>query len=355
MKFKSITKAMLMTAGLGTRLRPFTLLKTKALLPLLGDPISQYTIDSLAYCGVSSVVANLHHHFEKSRVGLSCLDFHGGQLSLSDESDCILGSAGGIRKAIHHFGNDPFYLANADVLCDIDWTALARQHHRLRSQWGVSLTLAIFPKGPSGGAYREIQLDSSGQLILGLGDVMPYRPFFVGAAVLEPEAFWSLPAESPADFIDTILRPAIQRGKAGAFLTSGSWYDIGTPELWLNTHLQMINRMEIGNFPSPISRLWKNRIESTNWRFGERVWISKKSRHLLLGKESIVSLFDWAAPMYWDGRGEKLIRAPKNCGPQAVVYGDPSNSLDLKNGIGFGEYWVSCLPIQNQTLALTNS
>lgn len=340
MGFDPISKAMLMSAGLGTRLRPFTLNKTKALLPVLGVPISQYVIDSLVSCGVTLVVANIHHDAEKTREGFCSLDLGQGRLILSDESSLLLGSAGGIRKAIHHFGSEPFFLANADVLCDVDWSALARCHSRLRSQWGVSMTLGVLPCGPPGADYREILFDSREGLITGFGQICSGRPFYIGAAVLEPEAFSALGHEGPADFVESILRPSIQNRKAGVFLASGSWYDIGSPQLWLNTHLSMIHCLETGYFPSPVARLWKQRIEKLNHRVQERVWVSRGGARNFLAPPRTAN---WASPAYWDGRNISATHpCARSLGPHAVLYGAVPGRLDFGEGIGFGGDWVKC-------------
>ena len=69
-----VSEAMLMTAGLGTRLRPFTQFMAKPMLPLMGIPMAQYVLDSLNVSGVSRVVANIHHHSEKTKNGLLQLE-----------------------------------------------------------------------------------------------------------------------------------------------------------------------------------------------------------------------------------------------------------------------------------------
>src|SRR4051812_25270596 len=119
MDSNQITTAMVMAAGLGIRLRPFTEATTKALLPLMGIPMAQFAMDTLIGCGVGTIVANVHHHSIRARTGLMALDYQGASLKVSDESHHLLGSAGGIRHALDNLGQGPFFLANADVLCDV--------------------------------------------------------------------------------------------------------------------------------------------------------------------------------------------------------------------------------------------
>jgi MurNAc alpha-1-phosphate uridylyltransferase len=327
------SKAMLMAAGLGTRLRPFTDITTKALLPVMGVPVAQYNVDSLIQAGVSTIVANVHHDPIRTREGLLALERKETSLILSDESQLLLGSAGGLRKALSHFGGDSFFLANSDVLCDVDWMALAACHKRLRSRWGVNLTLTVFPSGPRGGSYREILFDSQTGLITGLGALSQGRPFFVGAAVIEPEALALVP-DGPCEFVPSILQPAIQSRRAGVYFASGTWYDIGSPLLWLETHLSLIHRLEIGDFPNQYARLWKKRLENTNQRICERTWISKKSRHPK-NSES------WVAPCYWDVGSSELAQPPTFLGPGAVLYGSSVGQGALERGIGYGQKWIN--------------
>lgn len=330
-----ISTAMLMTAGLGTRLRPFTNFTTKALLPLLGAPMSQYSLDALLGSEVDSIVANIHHDAENTRKGLLALEFPRAKIVLSDESRELLGSAGGIRRALPLLGENAFFLANADVLCDVNWRALETCHRRLRSQWGVKLTLTIFPQGPRGASYREILFDRESGLLTGLGNLEAGRPFFVGAAILEPEALAHVPDLGPSDFVPMILEPAIREKKAGVFLTDGVWYDIGSPSLWHSVHLDLINRLEVGHFTSPVTRLWKTRIETLNKRIADRGWVSRDTSVRKSNRKS------WASPFYWNGKGEDSKMNLLHLGPSAILYGQCPPETRFQNGIGYGGQWVS--------------
>src|SRR5688500_7784184 len=99
---------MLMTAGLGTRLRPFTEIAPKHLLPVMGVPMAQFAVDLLARFGVSRIVCNVHHRADLAVPALKALEHGPGtSIEISDESQLLLGSAGGIRKALPLLGRDP--------------------------------------------------------------------------------------------------------------------------------------------------------------------------------------------------------------------------------------------------------
>lgn len=326
----SVTQAMLMAAGLGTRLRPFTHHQPKALFPLMGVPVSQFALDSLAGAGVRKIVANVHHHAERARDGLGRLDRGSADLLISDESELLLGSAGGIRKVLPRFGAEPFFLVNSDVLCDVDLRSLASTHERLRARWGVTLTLAVFDRSPGTGRYREIMVDRPTGLIRGFGELTSGKPFFIGSAVLEPDALDRVPEGRPAEFVPLVLEPAIKAGRAGFHPCSGVWKDIGSPELWLDAHLHLLRSLESGR----LHRNWRHRLETLNRRIAPEVWVSKGSPWPIRSAE-------WVGPAYWDGRRSEIAHVPcRALGPNTVLYGSVPESSHLESGIGYQGNWV---------------
>lgn len=327
-----ISTAMLMTAGLGTRLRPFTNIATKALLPVMGVPGAQFAIDSLVHSGVETIVANIHHDALNTKLGLLSLSHPGARMVISDESKELLGSAGGIRHALPHLGESPFFYMTSDTICDLDFQALANQHLKNRSQWGVHLTLAVFPSSPAGLKYREIHFDFQTGLITSLGGLTSGRPFFIGAAVLEREAFERVPKTGSADFVQHLLLPAIREKKAGVFLTSGVWYDFGSPSLWLKIHLAMIQRLERDEFQSGCSHLWKSRIKGSNSRIQEQIWVAQGAPV----QES--KSLEWEGPCYW-GYGKSGEIPPQRLGPKTVLYGSVRQVDPIRSGIGYGGIW----------------
>jgi NDP-sugar pyrophosphorylase family protein len=261
---------MLMAAGLGTRLRPFTDERTKALMPVMGIPVAQFALDLAAGAGVTRVVANVHHRAEETVKGLRALDRGSASLEISDESAELLGSAGGYRKALPLLGGT-FIALNADVLCNVDLHALYRAHKRLRARWNVALTLAVFRHAPAGEKYRRIVVDTETGLVREL--VMQAEespPFWAGVAVIEPEALDGVPEGKPGEFVPLVLKPMIERAKVGAYVTQGHWHDIGSPELWLRTHLALIAGLETGAIP----RAWRLRIESAAHRLAQGTWVA---------------------------------------------------------------------------------
>ena len=315
---------MLMAAGLGTRLRPFTQLEPKPLLPLMGIPMAQFSVDALSQAGVRKIVANVHHQAERTRSGLNALDLGGARLEISDESQLLLGSAGGIRKALSQLGDGPFFLMNSDVLSNINLEALQAHHRIMREMWQVTVTLTVLRAGPASGNYTEILLDDERGLIRGLGAKARERPFFSGTAVVEPEALHGLAEGVPVDFVEAILKPAIERRQAGFHLASDIWHDVGSPQLWLDAHVAMIRGLETGLLP----RAWRVRLEQVNRRLASETWISKRS-------ERPAQTVEWSGPCYWDSEADPKTAAPGVLGPRAVIYGKVPEGGPFSDRISF--------------------
>jgi mannose-1-phosphate guanylyltransferase len=125
-------RAMVLAAGLGTRLRPLTNEITKPMVPVLDRPVMDHIMDLLALHGFGDVIANLHYFPDSIR------EYFGDRLSYHYEPE-LLGTAGGVRACSEFFGADAFLVISGDALTDIDLTALARCHH----ESGGVATLAV--------------------------------------------------------------------------------------------------------------------------------------------------------------------------------------------------------------------
>ena len=132
--------ALVLTAGLATRLRPLSLVRAKAALPVAGDPLVRRILRWLAGYGVTDAVLNLHHlpHTITGIIGDGA-DI-GVRVRYSWEVP-VLGSAGGPRRALPLLGASPFLIVNGDTLTDVDVAALVADHR----QSGALVTMAVVP------------------------------------------------------------------------------------------------------------------------------------------------------------------------------------------------------------------
>lgn len=123
-------KAMIFAAGLGTRLRPLTDRKPKALVDLGGIPMLERVILKLKDAGVNEFVINVHHYAEQIRSFLESKHNFDVTIHISDESDKLLDTGGGILKAREWLdGNEPFIVHNADIYTDFDISEMIRAHN----------------------------------------------------------------------------------------------------------------------------------------------------------------------------------------------------------------------------------
>jgi mannose-1-phosphate guanylyltransferase/mannose-1-phosphate guanylyltransferase/phosphomannomutase len=125
-------KAMVLAAGLGTRLRPITYEISKPMVPVLDRPVMAHILELLERHGIDEVVANLHHFADVIR------GYFGERISYSYEEE-LLGTAGGVRNCRDFFGDGAFLVISGDALTDIDVGALAERH----SQAGGIATIAV--------------------------------------------------------------------------------------------------------------------------------------------------------------------------------------------------------------------
>lgn len=326
---------MVMAAGLGTRLRPFTEKVAKPLLPLMGVPMAQYAFDLLKRTSVNQVVANVHHLASASSQSLRFLDST-AELSISDESDLLLGSAGGIAKAASVLDKKPFFVLNADTICNAHLQDLANHHLLMRNKFSVRMTLLLFRRAPTSGSYREILVDEYRSLIRGLGDPKQHRMFYAGICILEQECLKDIDPTVPSDFVPKILEPAIRLGRAAAFVVDNSievdnarWFDIGSPELWHQTHLDWMRLYEEDELP----KIWKDRILKANRRLAPGIWVSNRAPEGL-------DFSQWRSPCYWAPDGNDLT-PPTQLAARTVLYGKSpfGDSAPPIAGMGFRGLW----------------
>ena len=209
-------RAMILAAGLGTRLRPVTLHTPKPLLEVGGKPLIVWHIEALKRAGVTQIVINTAWLGEKLVEALGNGEAFGVEIHWSHESE-PLETAGGIQKALPLLGTDPFILVNGDVWTRFDFTALVNKE--LDSDLGYLVMVNNPPQHPDGDfslANKRITQDGADKLT------------FSGISLLSPKLFESLPAGKAP--LAPILRQAMDSGKVGGECLQDHWVDVGTIE-----------------------------------------------------------------------------------------------------------------------------
>lgn len=251
--------ALVLTAGLATRLRPLSLVRAKAALPVAGEPLVRRILRSLAAAGIDDVVLNLHHlpHTLTAVVG------DGSDLGLRVRYSWempLLGSAGGPRRALDAgllSRADPpeparhgsFLIVNGDTLTDVDVRALVDDHRT----HGALVTLAAVPN-TAPGKYGGVSVDADGRFtgVVPRGSADPSY-HFVGVQVVESGAFAPVPSNTPYESVRT-LYPALmasQPGSVRVFRTEAEFLDIGTPDDYLETSIRLAAREARDLAPGP--------------------------------------------------------------------------------------------------------
>jgi NDP-sugar pyrophosphorylase family protein len=230
-----VTHALLLTAGLGMRLRPLTLVRAKPALPVAGEPMVRRIIRWLARAGVSDVVLNLHHLPETITAAVGDGSDLGVRARYSWEQPQVLGTAGGPRQALDIVGAGRFLIVNGDTLTDVDLQPLIDAH----ATSGALVTMAVVPNMLPG-RYSGLRVDGAGTVtgVEPKGSTTPSW-HFVGVQVAERDAFEELPGDKVLDSVGgTYTRLNEQtRGAVRVFECAARFWDIGTvPDYWHTCH-----------------------------------------------------------------------------------------------------------------------
>lgn len=210
----------ILAAGLGTRLRPLTNDRPKALVEVGGATLLEHTIHRLERAGIRHLVVNIHHFADRM------VDFIGSHtweaaVDISDERELLLDTGGGLKKASALFsGRENVLVHNVDILSDIDLCEVERQH---REQENL-VTLCVSRRQTK----RMLAFDESGLL---LGRAVEGLAFS-GISVVSPELFALLPeADHPYPVIDEYIRLSREGYRIGSFVhPADHWLDVGKPE-----------------------------------------------------------------------------------------------------------------------------
>src|SRR6202790_4179949 len=227
-------KAMILAAGLGTRLRPLTDTRPKALVELAGRTLLEITLSRFRESGVSDVIVNVHHFADMIVDYLKAHKNFGMHIEISREEE-LLDTGGGLKKAAWFFMEEsasaqPFILHNVDVLSTID---LRRMMQALREKENLA-TLAVRARDSS----RQLLFDEDLKLcgrkkkevveIVRKTPLLPQRFAFTGIHVISPRLLKMMQEQGVFSIIETYLRLAGQGENIAAFPADEyDWRDVG--------------------------------------------------------------------------------------------------------------------------------
>lgn len=245
--------ALVLAAGLATRLRPLSARRAKAALPLAGLPLIGRILSGLARAGVRRVVINLHHRPESITAVVGDGAAFGLEVRYSWERE-PLGSAGGPARALPLLAADRFFIVNGDTLADVDLAALAERHVAS----GALVTMAVGPADPR---YHAVLADAEG-VVCGFsrvpsqagapapaGGKAPERFHFTGIQAVSAAAYAGVSPDRPSDALRDLYAPLCGRrpGSVRVYETTGAFLDLGTPRDYLDAALRLAR--EEGRMP----------------------------------------------------------------------------------------------------------
>jgi len=236
-------KAIILAAGLGKRLMPLTAGTPKALVKINNTPLLELLINKLKQAGYNEIIINVHHFAEKIRNFLIAHHNFGIRIAVSDETDLLLDTGGGLKKASWFFNdNNAFLIHNVDILTDMNIHDMHLQHCRS----GALATLAVMKRKSS----RYFLFDNHNRLcgwektgekkiICCSAKEKKLTPLaFSGIHVVNPSIFNLISEEGVFSLTDLYLRLAEKHLINAYNHTGSSWFDLGKPENIKNAELK---------------------------------------------------------------------------------------------------------------------
>ncbi|MEI6311737.1 MAG: nucleotidyltransferase family protein [Bacteroidota bacterium] len=228
-------KAMILAAGFGTRLKPFTDKHPKALAPVNGKSLLQRNIEYLLSYGYDEIIVNVHHFADQIMDAVKINNGWGASISFSDETDAILETGGGLKRAAHFFehSNEVFVLMNVDILTDLDLNAMRKTH----LEKNPLATLAVRNRETS----RYLLFNEDNELV-GWRNASTneekisrvannYHPkAFSGVHLIEPKLLKLITQEGKFSMIDVYLNIAKEHIIRGYDHSDSKMIDVGKPE-----------------------------------------------------------------------------------------------------------------------------
>jgi NDP-sugar pyrophosphorylase family protein len=226
-------KAMIMSAGKGTRLGKITETTPKVLIDINGKTLLQLAIEKCAQYGFDDIIVNVHYLAGMVEEEVTRLKKLGYRITVSDERDLLLENGGGLYKARDFFDNKPFLVYNADIFTDLDLSSLYNYHLKNR---GLA-TLAV--RNREGSRFLLVNSDgvlkgwcniATGEKILAVKDEENLtRIGFSSIQIIEPEIFNHM-----KDGIYTVVSLYLELAASHKIYTfrcdDGYWFNVGTPE-----------------------------------------------------------------------------------------------------------------------------
>lgn len=240
-------KAMILAAGVGSRLDPLTRNLPKPLVPIVNKPVMEHIVELLARNGVKQIMVNLHYHGDQIKNYFGDGKKWGVEISYSPE-EVLWGDAGSVKRC-ESFFDETFIVIGGDDLADMDLKHLIKQHKKKKALCTIALSLVSDP-----GEYGIVLINERGKISRFLekpkGEVIFSNMANTGVYVFEPEIFELIPKGEFYGFGKNVFPLLLEQKKRFyGYLTSSYWKDVGNLKQYQEAHCDALGGKVDLKFP----------------------------------------------------------------------------------------------------------
>jgi len=229
----AISQGMIFAAGLGTRFKPWTDQHPKALAIVNGKSLLQRNIEYLQQAGIYKVVVNVHHFADQILSALRDNNGWGSTINISDETDAVLETGGGLKKAAPLFDNGPILIINVDILTDLDLGAMIRFHDKEAPLATLAITNRVTSRYflfDDDNTLCGWQNTKTGEEKISRQAAPMIPKAFSGVHIISPELLPLITREGKFSMVDVYLDLARQHTIKGYDHSYSRFIDVGKPE-----------------------------------------------------------------------------------------------------------------------------
>jgi NDP-sugar pyrophosphorylase family protein len=268
-------RAIILSAGYGTRLWPLTEDRTKPAIPILGKPLVGYVAEYIASYGFSDIVVNLHHRPESVRKALGDGSKFGVKLHYVEEP-VILGTSGALDNTREFFANETFLAINGKIITDIDLRAALETHRKANA-----LATLVLLRNRKRERFSVVNVEQGrvtgfGGMPEANGNDLPLM--FTGIQILEPRIFDYIPRSVFSHSTTDVYPQAIANGETiAAHIADGTWRELSTLKRYLEVSVELLQESGLTHVEGSDCVIAKTATvtDSVLW---DRVTVSDKAR-----------------------------------------------------------------------------
>lgn len=240
-------KALILAAGLGTRMAPITESIPKPLIPVLNRYVIEYNINFLKHYGVKEIYINLYHNGEKIANALGNGKKYGVKINYLREKE-ILGTGGSIGSMRNHV-DGPFIVINSDTIFDFDLEEMIDSHNSS----GAQVTLGVIHSDPRD-TRAVVTVNDSGRITRmidsSINDIVPEgNAIFTGLHIINPSLLEYIPEKIFLSITSYVYRRMIEEKEhINAVFIDGKWWDMGTPDDYLKCTFELLKHLPLRYF-----------------------------------------------------------------------------------------------------------